>query len=533
MVVTFITRQQFITQTLTFIANSVFINIFAKVFGMSNSIVAVSIVVIALSMVAIDLKQHLFKKTFYLSVVLLILGTSATLIHIHPLLGLMINLVVVFFIAYEGCNTYKENIYFPFLLGYIFMALSAPAKTSDLPLRLVAIFVGCLYILLIQLVFNKDRFHKTLVHQKKQLLARTMGHIDCMLTHPNQTKDVKSIYPLTRAITKAIYDTRVQGSALSDVNKGNVLFVIGMENLYKALDTLAQTSSLTEEKDAFLLEIKAFLVQLEAYFYSKKDTKPTAEALLAHLDELKHFSKEQAFKPVLASLHSIEESLPFFEKESEETMPKKFAIKSFIKPIDPQSVPFKFAAKLALSVSIVMFLTDVCNLTYGRWIIFPLIAIVQPYMDGTLKKAFERVTGTLIGIVLFVVIFSLVQDNMVRLNITIFLAYINLFVRKYAISTSLVAVSALGSVAMGGAGVEILSLRIFFTILGCVLGLLINKYFFPHTIHKYTDELMREHKTYKDTLKATSPHALDSNEHYTVILKSKLLEYKINELLFR
>lgn len=500
---------------------------------MSNSIVAVSIVVIALSLVTIDLRENLFKKTFSLSILLLGLGVCATLINLNPLLGLVINLVVIFFIVYQGCNTYKENIYFPFLLAYIFMGLSAPAELQALPLRMLAIFVGCIYILLIQLVLNKGRFHKTIFHSKKQLLTMTIAQVDCLLIGSGKTNTVQAIYPLTRAMVKAIYDTRLHGKVLSHTNKGKLLFVLAIENLYKALGAFDQVTSSNDCDHVFLGELKTLLVTLDDYFYGSSSTQPTKDSLLLALGNFKHYAQEDAYRPIVESLYSLEEALTLMETAGPTTASTFFTFKTMMKPLDPQSMTFKFAIKVALSVSVLIFLTDWFDLTYGRWMIFPIIAIIQPYMDGTRKKALERVLGTFLGIILFVVIFTLVQDNMVRLNITIFLAYINLFMKKYYIYTSLIAVSALGSVAMGGAGPEILTLRVFFTVFGCVLGLLVNRYFFPHTLDVYTEELIKEYKHYRNILKLTAWDATTDSQKWDYILKIKLLEYRISQTLVR
>lgn len=156
-----------------------------------------------------------------------------------------------------------------------------------------------------------------------------------------------------------------------------------------------------------------------------------------------------------------------------------------------------------------------------------MIAIIQPYSDGTIKKSIDRLIGTGIGIILFVIIFTVVRDNMVRLNITIFLAYINLFMKKYHISTSLVAVSALGSVAMGGAGIEILAWRIVFTAIGCILGIIVNKYMYSCTLEEYIEEISDDYNYIIGELKVLDRVPKNENKIYDSILKIKLMEYTL------
>lgn len=522
----FITRQQFIIQTLTFIANSVFINIFAKLFGMSNSIVAVCIVVVALTLVAIDLKENLVIKTFYLSVVLLTLALAASFINVNPFLGLAINLVVIFFIVYEGCHTYKENMYFPFLLSYMFMGLSAPAKLDELPIRMIGIFIGCVYILIIQLVLNRGRFHKTVFHTKKQLLSVIQQETESVLNGTAGEITEKAIYPLTKPLVRALYDTRSKGKVLSSENKGKLLVILSLENIHKVLSMFSKKQLDQKEKECFN-HLKALLEQLDNYFYGEEDQSVTKERILSLWQTLQAYQSDQQLGVVVDALKELPEALKHIGNSIPDLDKGTYSLRMFFKPIDRQTDTFKFAFKLSVCLSVIILLSDLCDLTYGRWIIFPLIAIAQPYMDGTRKKALERILGTVLGILLFVPIFALVKDNMVRLNITIFLAYINLFMKKYYISTALIAVSALGSVAMGGAGAEILILRIFFTALGCVIGLLINKYVFPKTLSQYTEELVKEYKDTTSLLEKSSDTSLEDTQKYDLILKNKLLEYEI------
>ncbi|MGL4913104.1 MAG: FUSC family protein [Romboutsia sp.] len=524
-----INKQEFITKTLTFIANSIFINIFAKIFGMSNSIVAVSIVVIALTLVSIDLRENIVRKTFYISIVMLIIGVAATLININPILGLVINIVVTFFIIYEGVNTYKENTYFPFLLAYIFMGLSVPASLEQLPIRMASIVVGCVYILIIQLVLNRDRFNKTLFHTKKQLISVTIRKIDSLIAGNENNSDTKVVYSLTQPIVRAIYDNRLTGKVVSTKNKGELSIVLSIEKIYKALCDLKNVKELEEDELEVIYKIKEVLELLNDYMYGSKNKNLIKEKIVICVEELDECTNDETTKSIIEAVKELPYDIYLIEAENENTTDKSQHIKNIFKPINTNSASFKFAIKLSLSISILILIFDIFDVTYGRWILFPAIAIIQPYFDGTVKKSIDRVVGTLIGIVLFVIIFTLVKDNMVRLNITIFLAYINLFMKKYHISTSLVAVSALGSVAMGGAGIEILMWRLAFTAIGCVLGLIINKCIYSCTLKQYVEDVVEEYDM--SIKKINELDVIPSNEAkiYDAILKSKLLEYKISQ----
>lgn len=522
-----ISKEQYIIKTLTFIANSIFINIFAKVFGMSNSIVAVSIVVIALTLVCIDLRENIFKKTIYISVIMLIIGTAATLININPILGLIINLPIIFFLVHEGISPYKENMYFPFLLAYVFMALSAPATLKQLPIRLISIAIGCFYILIVQLVLNRNRFNKTIFYTKKQLISKTINQVDCILEGNCKKFSSKDIYNLTQPIVRAVYDTRLRGKVVPIGNKSKLSLVLCLENIYIELCSLSDKTLLETSEREFLKAVKHLLKNVYNYFYENKDKDFSREEIVLSIKYLNISTKDEHLKRILEFIKELPETMKLIEDSSDNNHSKDNYIKNAFKSINTGSIAFKFAIKLSVTVSTIIFLTDIFNITYGRWIIFPVIAIMQPCFDGTIKKAVERVSGTLLGIVLFTIIFTIVKDNGVRFNLTILLAYINLFMKRYYISTSLIAVSALGSVAMGGAGVEIFAFRIGFTILGCIIGLVVNRYILYCTLEDQNKELVNEYDYHINELSKIKNIEENETKKYDLILKSKLIEYKI------
>lgn len=61
-------------------------------------------------------------------------------------------------------------------------------------------------------------------------------------------------------------------------------------------------------------------------------------------------------------------------------------------------------------------------------------------------------------------------------------------------SSIIVAISALGASALGGGVIEILFFRIFFTVVGCCLAMLVNKYILHYRIHDSLKDLREEYE---------------------------------------
>ncbi|MEG0873568.1 MAG: FUSC family protein [Clostridia bacterium] len=497
---------------------------------MSNTIVAVAIVVIALTLVSIDLTQGVVQKTFWLSIFTLVLGVGASIAVINPLVGLIVNSLIIFYITYQGMHSYKPNIYFPFILAYMFMLLSVPVSFEALPLRLISIIIGCSYILIIQVVLNRNRFNKTISGTRKALILNITRQIDSMIEgNDNSTFNMERDVLINTSV-KAIYDTKLKSKYITVKNKGNLEVTLALQNIGQILSDFSRKDILEKKEKNFLVEIKEALQLLDEYFYGSTEKKLITEKVNLAFKKLDLKTANKNILDLVEAIKKLPEKLVWIENNEKKHIPQKdLAIKNALKVVDIKSAAFKFGIKLALALSIVIFVVDVFDITYGRWIVFPMISIIQPYYEGTGKKAIDRIIGTVLGIIFFTVLFTFVEDNTVRLNIIIFLAYINLFVSKYHISTSLVAISALGSIAMSGGGIEILGFRILFTIIGCSIAMLINKYILHYTVEDSIKDLEIEYEKEILELNGMENALQDEDTRYNLILKTKLIEYKLNQ----
>ncbi|MGL4912498.1 MAG: FUSC family protein [Romboutsia sp.] len=520
-------NKDFLTKTLTFIVNSIFINVFAKVFGMSNTMIAVSIVVIALTLVSIDLKEDIFIKVLWISISLIILGSSASIALLNPILGLVVNLIIIFFIVYYTMDNYKSPMYFPFILSYIFMLMSSPATIEMLPLRLLSIVIGSGYILLIQLVLNKNRFSKTVIGTRKGIIFSILQQIDNIIDGNYNNNLNSNVNNLVNTKVKAIYDTRLKYKYITHKNIGNLEVCLSLQNLNKSLAVFKDKKELNTEERKFLLEIKKVMILSDKYFHGQEES-ISIEQIDYHINKIIKDTKNKNLINIIKTIKDFKNYLKLRKQEDSDIIDKKeILLFNALKKIDIKSVSFKFASKLSISISLVIFLVTILDLKYGRWIIFPMISIIQPYYDFTAKKAFNRVGGTLLGIIMFTIIFTIVKDNTLRLNITILSAYINVFITKYQYSTAIVAISALGSAAMSGGGIEILFNRILFTIIGCGAAMLINKYILHYKISDSIKDLTTEYELNLKKIEAMSKKKEDEVKRYNLILNTKLMEYKI------
>ena len=61
------------------------------------------------------------------------------------------------------------------------------------------------------------------------------------------------------------------------------------------------------------------------------------------------------------------------------------------------SLSIRFALRSAIGATIALFIAKWFHVNHGYWIPFSLMIVIQPYFGATLKKAIDRVIGTLLG----------------------------------------------------------------------------------------------------------------------------------------
>lgn len=80
----------------------------------------------------------------------------------------------------------------------------------------------------------------------------------------------------------------------------------------------------------------------------------------------------------------------------------------------------RYALRSAIAAAIAMFIYKYFHVDHGYWLAFSVMIVIQPYFGATLKRAMERVGGTILG--------GLVGSLLVRLSPSVYVSAIMLFV---------------------------------------------------------------------------------------------------------
>ena len=176
------------------------------------------------------------------------------------------------------------------------------------------------------------------------------------------------------------------------------------------------------------------------------------------------------FKQIITVLKAIQDDKYPIEKRG---------ILRLLKPIDVESYAFKFAIRLAILLSGSLFVLQLFDLSYGRWLCFTLAALVQPDIETSEQKTVQRLIGTGLGVVVFSVLMMIFKEDSQRALIVLVCSYIGMYINRYDLKVSFVTVQALGGAIVTAPGTVIVGNRIVYIVLGALIAYLGNKWLFP------------------------------------------------------
>ncbi|MGL4991973.1 MAG: FUSC family protein, partial [Sarcina sp.] len=158
------------------------------------------------------------------------------------------------------------------------------------------------------------------------------------------------------------------------------------------------------------------------------------------------------------------------------------------------SLKVSYSLKLAVVGTFGIFVVKYFNLLQGRWLAYTIFSLIQPYSEMIKIRAKERIKGTMIGVLIIVVLFTVVENNALRGIIILLAGYLNSYAKDYKNAMIIVTVSAVASVSILDSVISFGIQRIIFVVLGAVLSIIGNKYIMPYKIEDGNKEIEENYR---------------------------------------
>lgn len=148
--------------------------------------------------------------------------------------------------------------------------------------------------------------------------------------------------------------------------------------------------------------------------------------------------------------------------------------------IDSQQ--FKYALRVGLGLALSVFIFKFFKIDHGHWIALTLLIVIQPYYGATRKKGFERIIGTVAGIVAGGAIMLLPIKHETFVVILIFISFfVAYYLRNnYKVGVFFVTIMMVVMMQLSKQGSwDLIWWRVLSTLIGSALAILISFAFWP------------------------------------------------------
>lgn len=494
-----IMKKLIISKTLLFICIVLFVTGFKGVFGAENTLIGVAIVIAFLMYLERDLTANPWKNFFLLLGINLLQGIFGHLSAMNLWVGIPLNFISMFIVGYFFTFNLKKQLYIAYGFQYLFI-LATPVSTSDLPLRLLALSSGAVIVMIIQVIINKD---KILMAGNKLLLNicdKLIEKLESIQNNSDCSECNRSIETAIKELRKIIFYRRYKGYYLSYEGRLKLKISACLEKMYMLLSRFEDLENKAEVITAFKMELES-----TKQFIEKKSMNAGS---LDTLRELGAKTKSVYINEIVNSfelLYDLLQEVHASDQKELNKIDKRVYIPTMfknsynhIKNFNRNSVRFTYAMRLGIMISIAAFISDFYGLEQGRWILFTIFAVTQPYSEQAKYRFSERIQGTLIGAIIFAVLFNIFTDITSRSLLIMLFGYLNSFAVRYRNTMITVTVCASGAVALMSNPNIVTLERVIYVTVGVIVSMIANRFIFPYSIQKGTSTLVQN---YKDTSK--------------------------------
>lgn len=495
-----------ISKTIMFIMIVGFIILFKMIFGSENTLIGVTTITAALLFLERNLTTRKLKYLCELIIINISLGILAYLGGLTPILALICNFIAMFCIGYIFSYNIRSNMYVPFGLQYVFM-LATPIEFTLMYKRILSLIVGAMFIMVIQLIVNKNKVEKEGLVGLKKLVNLTRKIL--------VEKDKNKLEALNEDFTKLAW------------------------NLKETIYASKQESFYIKENDKAILDIILFLRDIQ----NRKNEIKNSKMYLDGLKEIEKYIEKDKFVSNINKMEDTDEVLnlkvifelvkkvKFSKKEVliKET-PKEFKRINIMKRyLNKNSMRFRYAVRVGLSISITSFFIKYLDIFQGKWILFTIFALIQPYTEHSIDKTKQRAQGTILGAIIALILFTVFQNKSVQTFIMLGAGYLDSYHRNYKEKMTYVTISAVGASLVMGGTIKMILTRVILVFVGVLISTICNKFLLPYSIEDARSELMDMYKINGQKIveeidQGNKNGMLES--HYII---ASLIEKKLNE----
>lgn len=501
----------------------VLMGLYKTIFGVENTVIGLIIAMASYAFLRLDLTSYPIYKSMIFLILNLFLAISAYISAINPFVGLIINFLILFTVSFIYTTEFKNVISYIFLLLYVYM-WEYPISLDELPRRLVAMGVGVFIIIGIHILFNRRNFRRN----SNNIIIKSIRNIQKEIYHIiNESYEEKENIYIDSELRKLLVLIKGRNNnKFIGNNKDDIYFniVLILERINSIINKVGKVNNKSKDIIDYLnslnhdLENITLFLERKVEFINEEKDDLNKSSMINNWTEKEYAFLEECTELVGLLEKNINNLYEYSRKKPRKRIKVKFNLKELL--IGNSSLKMKhlrvaYSLKLAIAVSLIMFIVDLFKIPQGRWIVTSVYVVIQPYEEETLTKAIKRFKGTIIGVIIYISIFTFFP-HIIPLELLLLILMFFYFVQKdydkKVICTALMTLSfglsrsTVGSLAF---------YRFLFVIIGIAIALGVNKIIFPQSV--------------KNSIYDLKERYLELTNKLLCELKSILYEEKYNE----
>ncbi len=489
-------KKVFMANNIIFIISVIFVYMSIVYLGRDNLMVGITGIFLLIAIINKDFSRNPLRAILKISFLTAFIAFIPYLVNLNIYSGLIINFLAVFTIIYVVVYTLNKTIYFPFLFGYTLL-LTTNVGGRDLCKRIIALVIIGIVAVIFQIVFSKITFKK---NEKNKMLIEIietfLKNINDLKVGNFNFKNKEKLKELSTYWSRDILEKRNNSFYLKDNENIKLNLIAAIEKLDRVLEEISQMLENNKEYIKFIEDLGVCLENLKLFL----QTETRVVNLSLSIKKLNNDYESIKIKDIkiyeaIEALNIIDgltsELLEIGKKDYIEI---KFGMKE-IKEIknllwadfNKNSVRFIFAFRTAILISVSYFVIECLHLELGKWMMFTIASVSQPYNDTVWGRAKGRILGTLVGVIIYLPLSYIVTSVEYRIIIIAIAVYFMISFKKYSYSMSMLTVLFLGVVTINIPNIfSFAEDRVLFVALGVVIVLLGNRFILPYSLKKET-----------------------------------------------
>ncbi len=411
-------------------------------------------------------------------------------------LCIIINALALFWIAYILIDEYNPANYFPAGMALIFFQISPVTTLSALGNRIAALIATFALVLLFTFILTKIKGNENPLPDD---LRRGFENCDRQLT-------------LCRALTSECNSDAHDRESVKETAAGD------LNQLHEELCEINKKAS---------AEIYAYN---RASLFPKGKTNWYCQYIL-FFQILNYLTLNYKTKGNLEKAETLNRDFRY-QFDTQKPTSDYHRLNFRLKKPDIRSFRLRFALRQVITLTPCLGFAFFSDLPNVYWIVISVFFMMIPFTDHTLKRVRERVTGTIAGIVICLVLFSVFRGFGTRVIIMTIANFLIYGADGYGPTVAYITCSALAISTIDTSITAVLALRLLYTLIGAAIALVANKWIFPIRLRRQIDYLAEMIRSIRDELMELDPSESFSNglrrwEIDQMIIKTYLLSKRL------